>query len=66
MVTGTTGIALEVDTGSALLPVPVFLEPLTVTVAGFLVFAEAEKEATENMARKKLLMRMKRVIEKVL
>ena len=60
------GIGFEVDTGSALLPVPVSLESLTVTDPGFLVLAEAEKEAAENRARKKLLMRMKRVIEKVL
>ena len=44
---------------------PVSFKSLTVTSVVFLVPAEALKEATENMARNKLQMMIKRVIKKI-
>ena len=66
MVTGTIGTEFEADTGAELLPDPFSLASLTVTGDEFLLPAEAVKEAKENIARKKLLMKIKRVIKKVL
>ena len=65
MVAGELGTGLEVDTGTDLFSEAFSLVSLTVTVDDFLLPAETVKEAKENIARKKLLRRMKRVIKKI-
>ena len=65
MADGKLCVDLEVVKGSWLLLVPVSLESFTVISLVFLVPAEAVKEATENMARNKLQMMIKRVIKKI-